>query len=204
MIQISNHIANINVESETKIKIFNAAAKLFTEKGYYAVSMRELAEKANVTKPTIYYYFRCKEDLYKSLIRLGLEEGFEAFEQISKMDIPVKEKLLRLLKLRFRLSAAHPEFANFFLKAFSSVESLPFLEEFLPDIKRHREITIKIIHEAMASSEFGPKVNPDITFEIVGAVMFHYMRKQLKTSKKILTEELAEEIIELLYKGFNE
>lgn len=202
--KISTLVSKLKNEPETKFKIFYEAARLFSEKGYYAVSMRELAEKANVTKPTIYYYFKSKEDLYKSLIRLGLEEGFEAFERISKMNISVKEKILKLLQLRFKLTVNHPEISNFFLKALSSSESLPFSEEFLPDIMRHREITIKIIQEAMRTGEFGPKVNPYLAFDLIGAITFHFIRMQLRTHEKILTDGLAEEVVELLYRGFNE
>jgi len=204
MAHIDTIDAQYKTESDTKYIIFYEAAKLFTEKGYYAVSMREIAEKSNVTKPTIYYYFGSKEDLYKSLIKLGMDEGFDSFKKIAEMDIPVKKKLVKFLKLRFQLSVEHPELSNFFLKVFSSVENLPFSAEIHCDAKSHRDISIKVIREAIDSGEFGPGVNPELAIDFIGAVTYHFIRKQLKTDKKILTDKLAEEIIELLFKGFNE
>ena len=44
-----------------KEDILKAAKELFSMYGYKKVSMNEIAEKANVTKKTIYSYFKDKE-----------------------------------------------------------------------------------------------------------------------------------------------
>jgi len=54
---------------DTREKIFIAAAKLFAEEDYYKVSVREICEEANVTKPSLYYYFKDKETLLEELIK---------------------------------------------------------------------------------------------------------------------------------------
>lgn len=47
----------------TRDRIVNAAAKLFYGKGIRAVSVDAVAEKAGVTKRTLYYHFDSKDDL---------------------------------------------------------------------------------------------------------------------------------------------
>jgi AcrR family transcriptional regulator len=59
----------------SKEKIIDAAIEVFFEKGFDAASMREIAEKAGLTKPMIYYHFKNKEGLYLGL----LEENLELF-----------------------------------------------------------------------------------------------------------------------------
>ena len=49
-------------------QIIQAARELFTVYGYKRVSMDEIAKKANVTKRTVYSYFKSKEDLLKYFI----------------------------------------------------------------------------------------------------------------------------------------
>ena len=44
------------------------ALKLFTEQGYEATSLREIAEALGVTKAALYYHFRTKDDIVTSLI----------------------------------------------------------------------------------------------------------------------------------------
>lgn len=48
--------------------ILDAAVKLFSEKGYDAVSMRGVAEKAGVSKANIYHHFNSKEALYRAIV----------------------------------------------------------------------------------------------------------------------------------------
>jgi TetR/AcrR family transcriptional regulator len=54
--------------------ILNAAVKLFSEKGYAAVSMRGVAEEAGVSKANIYHHFDSKEALYKAIVRESAAE----------------------------------------------------------------------------------------------------------------------------------
>ena len=47
----------------TSARIVAAASKLFYDEGIRSVSMDAVAEKAGVTKRTLYYHFRSKDDL---------------------------------------------------------------------------------------------------------------------------------------------
>ncbi|MBD3287505.1 TetR family transcriptional regulator [candidate division KSB1 bacterium] len=191
-------------ENQTKSKIFKEAAKLFSDKGYHAVSMREISERAKVTKPTIYYYFGSKEGIYKELVRTGIEFANEDVKQIINQKIPAKTKLLLLLKKRFEHCIKYPEYVRFFMTLFTSTQRLVLFDEFEHDAERHKQIFIKMIEEGIASGEFGAGAKPELAVEIFGAVMFHFTNRQLSSHEKILSDELAEDIVELLFKGLNE
>lgn len=47
----------------TRERLLAAAGKLFRAEGIRAVSVDAVAEKAKVTKRTLYYHFRSKDDL---------------------------------------------------------------------------------------------------------------------------------------------
>jgi AcrR family transcriptional regulator len=52
----------------TRARIQAVAVELFTEQGYEKTSLREIAERLNVTKAALYYHFKSKEDIVASLI----------------------------------------------------------------------------------------------------------------------------------------
>jgi len=52
------------VDSPTALRIVDAAAQLFMQRGYTAVSITDIIRAAGVTKPTLYYYFADKEELF--------------------------------------------------------------------------------------------------------------------------------------------
>lgn len=49
-------------------ELLDAAFRTFAEHGYRATRLEQVAEAAGVTKGTIYYYFRNKEDLFRQTI----------------------------------------------------------------------------------------------------------------------------------------
>lgn len=52
----------------TRTRIQNVALELFAEQGYDKTSLRELAERLGLTKASLYYYFKSKEDIVQSLV----------------------------------------------------------------------------------------------------------------------------------------
>ena len=60
--------------SDTKAEIQEIALELFTENGYEATSMREIAEHLDISKAALYYHFAGKEDIIRSLFDEYLEE----------------------------------------------------------------------------------------------------------------------------------
>lgn len=65
---------NSSEQLETKNKIIRAAEQLFSEKGFDGTSVNEIAEKAGVNKPLIYYYFKSKDGLLDFLIDTLLQQ----------------------------------------------------------------------------------------------------------------------------------
>jgi AcrR family transcriptional regulator len=53
---------------ETRARIQRIALELFTENGYEATSLREIAERLGVTKAALYYHFRTKDDIVASIV----------------------------------------------------------------------------------------------------------------------------------------
>ena len=53
---------------DTRERIQQVAVELFTEHGYDKTSLREIAERLDVTKAALYYHFKSKEDIVVSLL----------------------------------------------------------------------------------------------------------------------------------------
>lgn len=75
-------------EGEVRDRIFASALRHFSEQGYAATSLREIADDAQTTKPMIYYYFGSKEGLYGSIVR----EILEAMAQAIRCHLPAEAR----------------------------------------------------------------------------------------------------------------
>ncbi len=51
----------------TRQRIQDVALELFAEQGYEKTSLREIAERLDVTKAALYYHFKTKEDIIISV-----------------------------------------------------------------------------------------------------------------------------------------
>jgi TetR/AcrR family transcriptional regulator len=193
-----------DTDNSTRQKIFLSAAQLFSQKGYNGVSMRELAEHSGISKPTIYYYFGSKEGIYSSLVESGLSYGESYLKEILIRSIPVREKLVLLTKFNFDQSMEHREFAKFLLSMFTVTEKLPFLDSFHKSANKRKQVIIDLVKEGIARGEFGASADPGLAAEIFIGSISHFLWKQVNSKKRILSDLLAEQIVELLFKGLNE
>jgi AcrR family transcriptional regulator len=80
--------------SEARQKILVAAALLFARDGYYRVSVREICESAEVSKPVLYYYFNDKENLLEELMK----ETYYRVEELKKKHLSSTNGLEELLR----------------------------------------------------------------------------------------------------------
>jgi TetR/AcrR family transcriptional regulator len=74
--------------------ILNAAIKLFSKKGYDAVSMRGVAEEAGVSKANIYHHFDSKEALYKAIVRESAAELSGLVRELAEGSGPFDARIL--------------------------------------------------------------------------------------------------------------
>jgi AcrR family transcriptional regulator len=193
-----------DANGSTREKIFLSAAQLFSQKGYNGVSMRELAEHSGISKPTIYYYFGNKAGIYAELVHSGLSHGETYLKDIYKQSMPVKDKLVLLTKFHFDQGIRHPEFVKFLLSMVTVTEKLPFLDTFIRAANKRKQVIIDLVKEGIALGEFGATANPDLAAEIFMGAITHFLWKQVNCKKRVLSHALAEQMVELLFKGLNE
>lgn len=95
---------------DTRQRIQEVALELFADHGYEKTSLREIAEHLEVTKAALYYHFKTKDDILRSLFQdLGrpLDELI-AWGERQPRTLETKQELLR--RYSAALAAASPLF----------------------------------------------------------------------------------------------
>lgn len=80
-------------ETDTPTTILQAADELFGERGYDGVSIRDVTERAGVTKALVFYYFRSKEALFQRVLERYYEAHRAALEGSAASGLPPRERL---------------------------------------------------------------------------------------------------------------
>lgn len=76
-------------------ELLDAALDLFLEKGFAATRVEEVAQRAGVSKGTLFLYFSSKEDLFKAVVRENISGRFTEWAEELKTYEGSSEDLLR-------------------------------------------------------------------------------------------------------------
>lgn len=77
-------------------ELLQVGLRLFSENGYDATSIREIAKEAGVTEGLLYHYFKGKKDLLKEIVHDSVCDGM-VFEQLDQIDsLPIGEAVCRI------------------------------------------------------------------------------------------------------------
>ncbi|MFC4722329.1 TetR/AcrR family transcriptional regulator [Geojedonia litorea] len=88
-----------------KDEIIKTAAKLFKEKGYSAVTMRDLARAMGIKAASLYNHINSKQEILKDII-ISLAETFtEGMKRIKSSDTSSIEKLEQVITLHVEISS---------------------------------------------------------------------------------------------------
>jgi AcrR family transcriptional regulator len=85
------------VRGRKRQAILVAAARVFTDRGYNNVSVDDIAKSLGVTKPTLYHYFRNKEEMVVACAQHGVDAIERSLDSIRVMSGPGLAKLQELL-----------------------------------------------------------------------------------------------------------
>ena len=88
-----------NEANPTREALLLTAADLFSQKGYAAVGIREIAQRADVNISAIKYHFGCKHDLYLETVRASMERhGDDLLEVLAGPEAGREEAALSLVR----------------------------------------------------------------------------------------------------------
>ncbi|MDJ0753617.1 MAG: TetR/AcrR family transcriptional regulator [Ardenticatenaceae bacterium] len=78
-----------------RMSILRVAARAFNQNGYYHTSLTQLAAELNVTKPTLYYYVKNKDDILEGILTIAIEQFQAIVTAAERLDTTGLEKVRR-------------------------------------------------------------------------------------------------------------
>ncbi len=101
-------------------QIIDAARALLFEKGLQAMSINQIAKRAELAVGTIYFYYSSKEELFAELQEEGLKLLMEEIHQASSVVDDPKERLRSMAMAYYDFSRNHKDYfdiINYFLSS---------------------------------------------------------------------------------------
>jgi AcrR family transcriptional regulator len=109
----------------TRQNILAAADELFYAEGLRSVSVDEIAAKAGITKMTLYYHFRSKDELIAGYLEARDRPTLERFQQWAGDEGTVAERLERMFRRLGRLAKSPAWKGCGFVRAIGELANVP-------------------------------------------------------------------------------
>jgi TetR/AcrR family transcriptional regulator len=83
-------------EKSAKARLLEAGTALFSQKGYSGTFVREIVERAGVTKPVLYYYFKNKEGIFCTILDQAAEQQKAILAEVLEIPGTALDRLISL------------------------------------------------------------------------------------------------------------
>jgi AcrR family transcriptional regulator len=155
---------------EVRARLLCGATGLFASRGYAATTVREIVERAGVTKPVLYYYFSSKEGIYLEIMREPFGKFAALVEETLVTAGSARERLVGLCLRAYDIVAEHIDAARVMYSIYyGPPQGAPFID-FDAYHHRFREAVLQVLREGTRDGEFRRVDLQDAMWAVVGAV----------------------------------
>jgi len=177
--------------------IKQAALELFDRFGFDKVTVTEIAEKAHVSKVSIYNFFGSKDNLRRLIIKDLLDESTARIRALIEKEADFIDKIEEYLQIRTWYFGKYS--LRFF---FDAVESDSELRRYLNDFNASsKKLVLRFIEEGKRSGVFSRAASSAAIEIYIDMVQTHLMHNREVRDRVERNPELAREINLLFLDG---
>jgi len=197
--------------TETETKIIQAATEVFLEKGKDGARMQEIAQKADINKALLHYYFRSKDKLYETVFRERVFRFLdELFSSVPKTD-DIETVLKEFTENYIDLISTHPELVRFIL--WEIRQGGQFMGDALKDIfEKHGFTKFPFLDKVQNAIQAGTIRSLDplhLIISVIGVCVYPFIAQPLlekaipgiQISSANFLQKRKEEVFKLIWEG---
>jgi len=191
-----------NTNGATRQDILHAALKRFAHGGYAATSVQQIVDDARVSKPTLYYYFADKAQLFQALVNEAHDERYRLLQQAVTRAKDIRSQLVEILVVLFDYFRDNRELMRISLAtAFASPGELPRDFDCSDRCERNFEFVHSLIKRGLAQGELNDRFDSrKLAFGFYGQANA-YLMMHLMAQESPLDRSTANRIVDLFFTG---
>lgn len=173
-----------NLADDKRSRIIEFAIQEFAENSYDTASISNIVREAGIAKGSFYQYFTDKQDLYRYLIELGIDEKLNLIKDLPAGDLSgdLFEYIHRLFQSAVKFEFTEPGLARVAYRAF--VEEIPF-PEMVEEIRRRgpTQLFRQLLTQGIHRGEISPWADVDLAAFLMETAFYqfgHYALKRVK------------------------
>jgi AcrR family transcriptional regulator len=183
-----------------KSAILKAARKLFFEKGFKSVTVENIAQKAELSKGSVYLYFKSKEEIYTYILLTDIEKFHRKIDEMLPQGQSAAVSLKKYANIYIDIFLNDKELFRMLMSFMLNTDQMN-----LPDglnnnlIKMTNKTVIiceKILQAGIEKGEFPPTINLRLTRNAVWGLLNGVISLYIMTGPVSLREERIRSTVE--------
>lgn len=181
---------------ERRQQIMQAALTCFARKGYHQTTMDDIVAESGLSKGTLYWYFKSKDDLFISLVKSFFLDMGREFDAIFEQHTSASDKLRTVAQGFVNYFQKTEEFFYVFFEFWMRSALKEELNQlFSTVLTQYQEAIAHIIAEGITRGEFKAVDVNDLALAVLAAydgLMFYAMlmpgKVNIEQSSQVFTE----------------
>jgi AcrR family transcriptional regulator len=182
----------------TRDEILKASAHIFSEKGFHAASMQDIADAVSLQKASLYHHFPSKQDILVALLDRALDIIIERLEEVAEKPLPPTEKLQQAMTTYLIALAENQDLASVLLLEYRSLEP-EFRKQHYPRRDRFEHIWRDLVSEGKNAGVFDC-AQPSLAGRALLGVM-NWTVTWYRRDGPLPIEQIADQFTQLFLKG---
>lgn len=173
-------MTSIELYKSTEEKILCAAKAVFMSQGLENSTMKEIAKRAGISRTSLNYYFRTKENLYQELLDQFLEDIVPTVENIFIRSTNMGERLDKVIDLyheKLRNNTDVPRFILLEIQRNPRVFTQMILHS--PKGREYIELVLKSIRDGIAAGKIKNRPVEEIVAVVPALIFSSYLMEPL-------------------------
>ncbi|RPJ86044.1 MAG: TetR/AcrR family transcriptional regulator [Acidobacteria bacterium] len=188
--------------SPSEQRFLDAALELFSEKGYEATSVREICEQAGITRPTLYYFFKSKEGIYRALIEDAAAEFHEQIAQGLEAEQTLERQYKQVARVLFGDARSRAKRWRFMFSLVWATPRMPVVDQVFHTSYCHAlKLLGSAMEKAVARREIAPGPTQVRLLVFMGS-LGEALSGFLITGQPELTDHLADSLVDTIIYGW--
>jgi len=159
------------VRLKNELLILEAAKKEFVVNGFKGASIKSIAQRAQIPRANIHYYFKDKADIYRQLLDGILNTWNSHYDTLTREQSP-KEALSSYIRSKILYSKEEPEASRIF--ASELIHGAPMLTDYFSNEFKHWMKEKVSVIEYWIDNGLMNKMNPQHLLFIIWSSTQHY------------------------------
>jgi len=179
-------------------EVLSVAEKLFAKRGFYATSVREIADALRIKGGSLYAHIESKDELLWDILTAAAGRFFQAVEPIVASDLVPIEKLRRVIAAHVAVVTSNLNAAAIYSTEWRCLEE-PKRSEFGAERDRYERMIRGLLADCIREGTFADVDEKFATLLILSSINWIY--QWYRPDGPMTPEEIARKLTDMIFNG---